>query len=193
MLVFTLALVLVGGLQYRFIRLAYIANRPYVFADDFVMKNFTTQDRLPEDTTGIIFMVATFKLKNVGKGPAIVRSAKAKLKTVPNDPSKWRLLPNPSDDWGDLSDCIAIPLSSRVIPDGGFIDASTGFNGLPSEQDYRAIKMTYDKHIVVYGTIEYTDAANRRYTVGFGVLYRPQGMLNDEFWITGPTGYNLLK
>jgi hypothetical protein len=174
-------------------RLAYVANSPSVFADDFVLKNFTTTERLPDDTTGLIFMVANFKLRNVGKGPAVIRMAKAKLKILPNEPKNWQLLPNPSDDWGDLSDCVPIPLSARVIPADGSIIATTGFSGLPSEEDYKAVKMTYDKHIIVYGSLEYTDASGEKYDLGFGVTYRPQGMLNDEFFSTGPAKYNRLR
>ena len=132
-------------------KLEYLANSPYVFADDFVLKNFSTRNRLPEDAAALTFMVANFQIKNVGKGPAIITAARAKLKILPDDPANRRLLPNPSDDWGDLSDCVSIPLSARVIPAERSITASTGFAGLPSEEDYRAIKMTYDKHIVVYG------------------------------------------
>jgi hypothetical protein len=175
-------------------QLAYLANSPYVFADDFILKNFTTRNRLPDDAAALTFMVANFQLKNVGQGPAIITIARAKLKILPDDPTNRKLLPNPSDDWGDLDDCVSIPLSARVIPADKSITASTGFAALPSEEDYRAISMTYDKHIVVYGLLEYTDAAGQTYKGGFGVLYRPKRMLgDDDFFTTGPIKYNRLR
>jgi hypothetical protein len=174
-------------------RLAYLASRPYVTADEFVMKNFTTVNRLPDDAPPLTFMVVNFKLKNVGKGPAIIRIARAKLKIVSNDPEAWKFLPNPIDDWGDLSDCVPVPLEARVIPSDSSVLATTGFTPLPSEEEYKAIKMTYDQHIVIYGSLEYFDAAGEKYTAGFGVIYRPKGLLGEnEFFSTGPAKYNPL-
>jgi hypothetical protein len=178
----------------EFTRLAYLASRPYVVADEFVLKNFTTRNRLPDDAVALTFMVANFQLRNVGKGPAIITAARAKLKMLPDDPKSRKFLPNPSDDWGDLSDCVSIPLSARVIPAETAITASTGFAGLPSEEDYKAISMTYEKHIVVYGLLEYIDAAGQTYKGGFGVLYRPKRMFgDDDFFSIGPIKYNLLR
>jgi hypothetical protein len=176
----------------KFTKLAYIANRPYLTADEFILKNFTTVNRLPDDAAPFTFMVANFKLRNVGKGPAIIRIARAKMKIVPNDPEAWKFLANPADDWGDLSDCISIPLSARVIPADGSILATTGFTPLPSEEEYKAIKMTYDQHIVIYGSLEYLDATGQKYEAGFGVIYRPKDMLDAEFFSTGPAKYNPL-
>jgi hypothetical protein len=176
----------------KFTKLAYIANRPYVTADEFVLKNFSTVNRLPDDAPALTFMVANFKLRNVGKGPAIIHIARAKMKIVPNDPEAWKFLPNPSDDWGDLSDCVSIPLSARVIPADSSILATTGFTPLPTEEEYKAIRMTYDQHIVIYGSLEYIDAAGQKYEAGFGVIYRPKDMLNGEFFSTGPAKYNPL-
>jgi hypothetical protein len=95
----------------KFTKLAYIASRPYLIPDNFVMLNFTTQIRRT-DQRGLIFMTVEFVLKNVGKGPAIVEKAGAKLKILPDDPTNHRgWYPNPSDDWG----ISAIALRSHSI------------------------------------------------------------------------------
>ncbi len=54
--------------------------------------------------------------------------------------------------------------------------------------------MTYDKLIVVYGLLEYIDAAGQTYQGGFGVLYLPKGPFSeDDFFTTGPIKYNRLR
>jgi hypothetical protein len=175
--------------QAKFIKLAYTAARPYSIPDNFTMLNFTTHERRT-DQSGLVFMTVDFVLKNVGKGPAIIQTAQAKLKILPDDPSKQRLLPNPSDDWGDLSDCVALALDSQVVAAESTLRAQVGLNNLPTEDDYKAIKMAYTKHIIVYGSLDYLDAAGEPYSATFGRVYRPKGMLNDEHFTVGPGRYN---
>jgi hypothetical protein len=173
----------------KFTKLAYIANRPYLIPDNFVMLNFTTQARRT-DQHGLVFMTVEFVIKNVGKGPAIVEKAGAKLKILPDDPTNHRgWYPNPSDDWGDLSDCVALALDSQVIAADGTAKAQVLAN-LPSDDEYLALRVAFTKHIVVYGSLDYLDAAGEPYSAIFGRIYRPKDMLNDAHFTVGPRRYN---
>jgi hypothetical protein len=173
----------------KFTKLAYVATRPYLVPDNFVILNFTTQGRRT-DQHGVVFMTVEFVLKNVGKGPATVKRAGAKLKILPDDPTNRRgWYPNPSDDWGDLSDCAGFALDSHVIAADGATKAQV-LSNLPSEDDYLAVTVGYTGHIVVYGFLDYLDAAGEPYTAVFGRIYRPKNMLNEEHFTVGPAKYN---
>jgi hypothetical protein len=90
---------------------------------------------------------------------------------------------------GDLSDCVAFALDSQVVAADGTTKAQV-LASLPSEDDYLALKVAFTKHIVVYGSLDYLDAAGRPYSAIFGRVYRPKDMLNDEHFTLGPRRYN---
>ncbi len=188
----TVLVALITFFQYRIARLAYLVDRPYLIVGQTTLLNFTTFERM---TTGLALTTASITIENVGKRPAMVNEVKGQLLLLPD--ASGGGIPFPPADWGNLESLQHGAPQRKVIPEHGSIEVLVQYpRGLVSEEDYRAIKMTYTKILVAAGAIKYRPVAGwwqrlRPYKTTFGLRYNPPGFLGEnDFFNVGPDRYN---
>jgi hypothetical protein len=183
-----LLVALIAFFQYRVSNLTYLVDRPYLIVGAITLHNMTTVVR----AGGIAFMTATVMIENVGKRPAVIKEAKGELILLP-DASKggWPTAPS---DWGTLKNLLFASLEKKVVGGNAAIELLIKYKAnLLSEDDYKAIKMSYEKILVAVGSIRYKAVAGwwHRYKTTFGMKYSPAGLIGEkEFFMTGPSKYN---
>jgi hypothetical protein len=181
---------LITFFQYRITSLAYLVDRPYLIVGDITLHNMTTVVR----AGGLAFTTATVIVENAGKRPAVIQEAKGELLLVADaSEGGWPITPR---DWGiNVDDLLPASVEKKVVGANSTIEVLIKYKkNLLSEEDYKAVKMTYDKIIVAIGRIEYRPVAGwrwHRYKTAFGKRYSPAGMIGEkDFFIVGPPNYN---
>jgi hypothetical protein len=179
--------IMLSFFQYRIAKSSYLANRPYLIFGEVTLHNLICR----KDVQGLTFTYAKVVIENAGSGPAVIRDFRGKLKILP-DAMKGGF-PSPGVDWGDMKDCEPIGVSRKVIAGRGDADATVIYKGnFLSDDDYKAVKMTYEQILVFYGTINYSSVTGwRRYKTTIGITYRPPGLIGEkDFFSIGPAKYN---
>jgi hypothetical protein len=173
---FTVLLVIGTFLQARYVYLTHIGNRPYIIIDQFSLKNVIPRSKAPDD--GFTVMACRCRIRNVGKGPATIKTAKGLIKVL--DIEMGGLIPSLCE-FGNLGDCRPLPISDSVIASEGTSEAASAFPGiLLTDEQYKKIVMTYEQTLGFYGLIEYKGVTRKKYRTAFGMAYRPKKMLGDE-------------
>jgi hypothetical protein len=183
-----LLVALITFFQYRVANLTYLIDRPYLIVGQITLNNLTTVER----AKGMAFMTATVIIENVGKRPAIIKEAKGELLLLPDASNGgW---PTEPGDWGTIKNLLFAAVQKKVVGGNAVIEILIKYKpNLPSEEDYRAIKMTYEKILVALGSIKYRPVAGwwHRYKTTFGLKYSPAGLIGEkEFFAVGPPRYN---
>lgn len=184
----TVLVAFIAFFQYRVATLAYLVDRPYL--GQTTLLNLTTFERMTE---GLALTTARITVENVGKRPAVIDEVGGELLLLPD--ASGGGIPIPPADWGNLKKLRPAASEKKVIPEKGTIEVLAQYQlGLLSEEDYKAVKMTYQKILVLAGMIKYRPVAGRwhRYRTTFGLRYNPPGFLGGkDFFSVGPAKYNV--
>jgi len=194
-------LVIVAGLQLRLLNRAFITDRPYLLLDSPKIAGFRqplsqgpsgdVATSLEEALQDIGPLLASLRVRNYGKGPALLVSIATRITIAPRYPAV-----------GDFSQCIGgiIPQDGIVAggccrirsdwSDGYQMDAPGNFDDITS----------LAKTLMFYGIICYKDVFNKRYTTSFLYKFQPPirgtvadvitGLIDKGHLERGPDAYN---
>ena len=164
-------------------KLALQADRPLLIAEAFVGRNINDRADYYLDAT-----LVELKIRNCGKGPAIITEFIGDLRLVDE-------LPLPPD----FRECSPMPIKQTVIGAGDAADCFIRYRDgkivlfLP-ERDAARIQESLVT-LAVYGIIRYTDIFENSYETGFAMFYLPrryQLRYGIAFFL-GPKEYNYHK
>jgi len=199
---FTLALVIIGGLQARRLRQTVeatkdaadaakksakvaeqslsVSNRPLLAFQSPTLNNFA-----PMPVVGQVNLIfASYEFYNYGAGLAWIVETCVLFEVMPAgempDPPvyKERSIERPS---------IAVPFRERVLGSRPLKPAA-----MLAEIDYRAIAVDRSSYLAIWGYVRYLDMLNRRWKMGFCWVYEPPDGFNIYgYWkVSGPDSYH---